>query len=275
MEGRQAVIRIERRWALDAVAMAEVLREQDPRWRTEVFDLADGKAVLCGSGLYVNQVLAAGLEETVTDEHFELLERTSQRVGVVPAFEVTAATKPAVLDRLAERGYRRGREAAALVRPLGDVIEDEAEPAIVIEEATGDLLSIWQATSALALGHLEPDARRASDAFAQAADRVDDPGLLLARSVPDGRPIGCASLAIRDGVATLGGMSTLPEHRQQGVQGALIRHRLRVAREWGCEIAASTAAVGERSERNLLRHGFHRLHVKATFEQQPTLGPRP
>ena len=267
-------MRVERTWALDAVAIADALRAQDPSWGSETFDLADGRVVLCGSGLYVNRALAVGLEESVTDEHFALLERQSRLVGVVPAIEVSDATMPAVRDRLAGRGYRPSGETAVLVRPLTGGshvdVDVDVDPAIVIERVgESDLVSVWQQTSAMGWGHSEPDARRASDAFARAAARADDPGLVLARSARDGRPVGCASLAIRGGVATLGGMSTLPDERRHGVQKALILYRLQLARDRDCDIAATTTAIDGASERNLLRHGFRRLQAKTTFQLSP------
>jgi GNAT superfamily N-acetyltransferase len=71
-----------------------------------------------------------------------------------------------------------------------------------------------------------------------------------------GAPVAVASLATRDGVALLGGMTTTPGSRGQGVQQALIAWRLERGRELGCPIAASTALPGSVSERNLHRGGF-------------------
>ncbi len=262
---RNLIVRIERTWALDAAAFAEVLSVQDPSWGSEYFDLADGTAVLCGPGLYVNRALACGLTEVVDDTHLRLLELRGAVVGVPPAIEISDVTMPEVRQRVAKHGYRPADESMALIRRLDDVGAPDVDLTFVVERADGDLLSTWQETSARAWGHIGPDAIRASDAFARAAAVVDGPGFVLARSAGDGRPIGCASLTIRDGIATLGGMSTLPEERRRGVQSELIRYRLRRAREEGCEIATTTAAVGGVSERNLIRLGFRRSHTKVTF----------
>jgi GNAT superfamily N-acetyltransferase len=80
--------------------------------------------------------------------------------------------------------------------------------------------------------------------------------MVIAYDRNDGRPLGCASMTIRDRVATTGGMSTLPAERGRGVQAALIRFRLHLAAERGCAIGATTAVTGGASERNLQRHGF-------------------
>ena len=247
-------------WAEDAAAFATELARIDPAWDSRTFPLAGGHAVLCGAGMYVNRVLAAGLERPLTDVEFDLLESASAMVGVPAAVEVTAASHPALIDRLVERGYVADGETIALRHALDtvDTLDTLASPTdtIVIQPANTDLLTIWQATSALGWGHVDEAARRASDAFARAAAVVDGDGLVLATDAIDGRPLGCASLTVNGDVATLGGMSTVPAERERGVQAALIQHRLRVATELGCEIATTSTRPESASYRNLARHGF-------------------
>jgi GNAT superfamily N-acetyltransferase len=92
--------------------------------------------------------------------------------------------------------------------------------------------------------------------------------MVIAVDTSDGRPLGCASLTLREEVATLGGMSTIPAERGRGVQTALILHRLGVAAAAGCSIATSTTVVGGASERNVQRFGFRPTHVKQTWVHQ-------
>jgi GNAT superfamily N-acetyltransferase len=267
------VRRVLRVWALDAVAFARVLAGQDPSWGSEAFSLAGGQVVLCGPGLYVNRAIAAGLDGRLTDDDLDRLEARSAAVGVPPAVEVGPATHPTVRDQLSARGYVPDDRVAALrLTRRDDGVASgtgsgsgsgsgsgggsDAGSWLVIEPAGGRLLPVWQETSAIGWGHTTVDARRASDAFARAASVVDGAGFVLARARDDGRPVGCASLTMRDGVATLGGMSTVPSERRRGVQAALIRHRLRVADAAGCDLVTSTAKPGGDSERNLRRHGF-------------------
>ncbi len=267
--GDMALIRhLERTWALDAAALADAVNRLEPSWGSETFDLADGKAVLSGPGLYVNQVIAAGLDHEITDEHLELLERRCRAVGVPAAFEVGDATLPSVRERLIARGYVPRDARSVLVRRLHDWSTLRIDAAIAVALAGRSGLRAWQDASARGWGHFSVGARRASDAFAAAAALTDKPGLMLARSASDGRPLGCASLTVTGKVATLAAMSTLPDERGRGVQGAMIRHRLRLAGELGCELAASTTKPGSESERNLIRHGFEPLHVVSTFAQE-------
>lgn len=263
------VRRITRVWARDAQAFAETLVDLDDSWGTETFALADGVVVLCGPGLYVNQAMVSGQDTPLAAADWELLETASAAVGVPAAIEITPATDPAVREAARARGYVVDLARAALARSTDPDDVPPPDPAFDIVPANRGLLPLWQETSARGWGHESAQARRASDVFAKVAAVVDGERLTLVRHAGTGRPLGCASLTIRDGVATLGGMSTLPEARGQGVQTALIRHRLRVAAASGCDLATSSAATGGASERNLLRHGFERVFTVEHWVRRP------
>ena len=273
--------RVLRTWADDAAAFASELARLDHSWGSETFELAGGRAVLCGPGLYVNRAIAVGLDGPLSDQQVDLFEARCAAVGVPPAVEVTGATHDSVAPELMARGYVVDGTTSALRRTLDDIDElPDPDRTIRIEAANLELLSVWQETSARGWGHLDPAARRASDVFTRVAAAVDGDGLLLAIDAKDGRPVGCASLTIRDGVATLGGMSTVPAERRRGVQRAMILHRLRVARDRGCDIVTSSVAPGGASERNLIRHGFEPWFTVSAFSRTgptfvPARGDRP
>lgn len=256
-------------WARDAASFAETLVAVDDSWGSETFELAGGWVVLCGAGLYVNRAIACGQDAPLTPADWESLEARSAAVGVPAAIEVTPATHPAVREAAQARGYVRERTLSALARATdgGDV--PPPTPGFDIVAADGDLLPLWQETAASGWDYDDTAARRASDVFARVAAIVDGEGFVLLRDAGSGRPLGCASLTIRDGVATLGGMSTRPAERGRGVQTALIRHRLRVAAEAGCDLATSLAAPDGPSERNLLRNGFARAFALEHWVRPP------
>jgi GNAT superfamily N-acetyltransferase len=268
---RAALIeRISRTWALDAAVHARVLASQDRSWKTEVLELAGGYAVLCGRGLYVNRALGWGLAGPVTVEDFDVLEERSEVVGVPPSVDVVPTADHSVTELAAARGYGILRFLTTHVRPTETDIDTPADdPSIVIERADGGLLGVWQDVVAAGFGAEEGDARRASDAFARAAAAVDREGFLLARDGGDGRPLGTGSVTIRDGLATLRGMTTLPSERRRGVQAALIAHRVRLAVDAGCDLVVSSTVPANPSERNLTRAGFHPLYETVTLAREP------
>lgn len=81
-------------------------------------------------------------------------------------------------------------------------------------------------------------------------------------AVAGGEPIAAGALSVHDGVAVVGGASTMPGHRGEGGQAALLRHRLAVAAGLGCDLVVGTALADSASERNLLRAGF-RVHRRS------------
>lgn len=256
-----------RAWSLDAAAFARVLAERDPSWRSEVREVAGGRLVLCGDGMYVNRLIGAGIEAPLTGADLDTVVERSRAVGVAAAVQVTPLTHPASRAALAEHGFVRDpvADVAALVRPLpGPPID--APPGIGVRPVTTAAdLATWQETNARGWGLSNDSARRIADAFARAAHVVDGDGMVVAHDLQTGEPVGCASTTLRDRIATVGAMSTVPEQRRRGVQAALLAFRLRRAHEQGCSLAASTAVTGGASERNLVRHGFIHRFVVETY----------
>lgn len=116
-------------------------------------------------------------------------------------------------------------------------------------------LDQWVATLAVGNQISSSTARSVSDEFALAMHRaVGSIDSLVLDS--DDTPIACGSVHIADGVAWLGGAATTPAVRSQGVQTALIRHRLQVAADNGCVAVAATAMPHTTSARNLVRAGL-------------------
>ncbi|MGI9605318.1 MAG: GNAT family N-acetyltransferase [Acidimicrobiales bacterium] len=263
MIDRDRIVELERVIARQERRFAEALSRLDPSWGTITFDLADGAAVLGGPGLFVNRVFALGLDGEVTSHELDSFETRAREVGVPPSVECTDATRPRVRSMLDDRGYELDFSASVLVRELDPHHDERTGENIVVDLIAAEKLESWQETAAAGFEIADPLRRRASDVFARVAMEIDDPGPMLARSVDDGRLLGCSTLKIDDGVATLGGMATLPDERRQGVQSAMIRHRLHLAHAAGCNLALTQATTDGASERNVLRHGFRRAYVKA------------
>lgn len=89
----------------------------------------------------------------------------------------------------------------------------------------------------------------------------------IVMAMVDGQPAGCGSLHVADGVGWLGGAATMPAFRRRGVQATLVAHRLQMALDLGCDIAAATAVPSGASARNLVRLGFHLVQTQVVVEQ--------
>ena len=75
---------------------------------------------------------------------------------------------------------------------------------------------------------------------------------------------------MREGVASLGGASTLPAFRNRGAQTALLQARLAFAVESGCEVAMVTTLPGTTSQRNVERQGFRVVYTRAKLQRSLT-----
>jgi GNAT superfamily N-acetyltransferase len=94
-------------------------------------------------------------------------------------------------------------------------------------------------------------------------DTVAAPGFERYLARRGGVVAGGASFRIQDGVAQLAGASTLPDHRRQGVQTALLRYRLAEAARRGCDVAVVTTSPGSKSQENVQKAGFALLYARA------------
>lgn len=92
----------------------------------------------------------------------------------------------------------------------------------------------------------------------------------------DGTLASCGAMMVSDGVAELGVDATLPEARGRGCQLALLRHRIAVANEMGCEtlLAEVGCACGELATvRANLRHaGFEPAYESRVWRLPRSLG---
>ena len=59
----------------------------------------------------------------------------------------------------------------------------------------------------------------------------------------------------------------MPAFRRHGVQATLVAHRLRMATELGCDIAAATAVPSGASARNLVRLGWQLVQTQLVVQQ--------
>jgi GNAT superfamily N-acetyltransferase len=72
-------------------------------------------------------------------------------------------------------------------------------------------------------------------------------------------------MAVHGGLASLFADSSMMGFRGAGLQTALIRERLRMAVEEGCDLATASTLPGSVSQRNYERNGFRVAYTKATL----------
>lgn len=257
----------------DNAAFADWLQVNQPERGARTAPLRGGQIVLTGRGLFVNAAMACGFDDAVDDADVDLVESMAAAVGVVPSVQISELTHPEVQPLLQRRAYTVDHSVACVVHDLADLATPPAKPLFDLTpvESPTDLVQ-WQEAAAIGWGHDEPGSRSASDAFAAAGHAMLTPGLFLVRDPDDGVIVGCTALSIRDGMAVLGGMSTVPGARNRGVQHVCIERRLQLALAAGCTVAAAQTDPVGGSLRNLRRAGFVHSHTTQHWVRHPGQG---
>ncbi|MFP5369236.1 MAG: hypothetical protein ACLGI3_00575, partial [Actinomycetes bacterium] len=272
--GAEAVARVERVAGRSLAALVGPLGQLDDRLHPTAVPVGGGQLVLLGPGMYVNRGLAFGHGVEITDADLETVEALSERVGVPAEVEVSPWAHPSLLAVAVRRGFQPSGFRTTLLRPVAREAVDRSD-VVAVEEVCDDRgLAVWQEVAATGFGYTTTEQRRVSDVYTTAVHRLGESRLYVGRIGSDA--VAVAALTIREQVAILGGMTTVPAARGRGVQTDLIRVRLAAAARGGCDIAMVTAAPGSASERNLLRNGFSIAATTLPSGCRPVpLGPVP
>lgn len=229
--------------------------------------LDGGALVSFGRGSYVNRAMGVGLGGTPFAEVVAAITAFYEDRGLPPSLELCPFADEAFAGELAVAGYRLERFRNVYAHDLHSLPPVPAEVAIEPEgPATAEARRAILSGEWTALGSA---ARSTSDDYCRAAALVEGAHDFVARA--DGAPAACGSLNVVGDIGWLGGAATAVAHRGRGLQSALLVHRLRLARDLGCTLAAATAVPGEQSAANMARLGFTLLYTQAVLTK-PLVG---
>jgi GNAT superfamily N-acetyltransferase len=255
--------------------LAEVARDVFPGAEAECVAVADGLALWLGEGSPVNGAVGLGMRGPVEEADVVRLEAFYRERGATAVTNICPLADSSLLLALGRRGWRATGFEHLLVLAL-----DSEPPKDVACRQTGDA-SRWS-VAAPEVRVCSPEERetwvriatlgfsdeaspgRGEEEFGRIMAGRDEAILVLAWV--DGEPAGTGALVIDGGVGWLLGDSTVPEYRRRGVQQAIQRHRLELAREAGCHLAVTEAAPGGASQRNMERLGFSIAYTHVEFE---------
>ena len=251
-------------------AMAQLAGSDAVAWKP----LGDGVLVALGPGRYVNRAIGVGPD--LDDGDLDAVEGFFANRGLPPSVQLSSWVSEQTLARLSSRRYRpqwfRSVFARALPipAPLTQANDLNRSEHIGIVAVGDEELELWLDVFAEGNEVATAEDRMISDEYGRGAHSAVGAADFLA--VIDGRAVGCGSLQVASDVTLLGGAATWPAHRGQGVQGALLRHRIRVAAELGCNVVAATAVPAGASARNLLRHGLRLVDTELVMTAEPDDG---
>ncbi len=237
---------------------------------------AGGAAVFAGPMSPMNKMIGLGhhgLPDTATlgriEHHFDSAGEPLQA-------ELSTFADPALLRMLAERGYLLSGFENVLGRALtaADVADPPASR-LQVRQMAPDEDRLWLELSITGFQHADTQGVAAAalpprELLEQGLEGfLIAPGFLRYGAWYDGELAGVAALRLDGTLALLCGASTLPAFRRRGVQAALLRHRLAVARAAACTLVLMTTQPGSKSHENGCRQGFVQLLNRALMVRPP------
>ena len=266
--------------------LAEVAHALMPDVSAECLAVAGGVALWLGEGSPVNLAVGLGLNGPVDETEVECLETFYGERGADARVSTCPLADSSLFLALGRRGWRVSEFEHLLVLELG-----EESPLAGPDARTGGRpdcgssatydvrvcppaeRDTWARVAALGFSNGAVPGRGGGEEVGKIMAGREEAVLVLAWV--DGKPAGTGALVVDGGVGWLSGDSTLPRYRGHGIQQAVQRHRLKLARDAGCDLAATEAAPGGASHRNMERLGFRIAYTHAEFTTKAWFrGPR-
>lgn len=253
--------RIERLGTSSQRQFVAAYTERFPELCAAGLDVAGGAAAFLELGSPVNGAVGLGLNGEVDAESLIQVERFFREREERPLIAVAPLVDPSLTRLLELRGWVPSAFENVLVRAL-EPADEFAPPPPDVEirlARTAEELELWGIL--VANGFSAPDDPTPMELRLGCAAAAAPDGRFLLAYV-DGAPAGTGELHLQDGVGWLTADTTLPQFRRRGVQGALQRARLEIARDAGCDLALTEAIPGSASQRNMERLGFGIVYTR-------------
>ncbi|HJQ67503.1 MAG TPA: GNAT family N-acetyltransferase [Blastocatellia bacterium] len=265
LSDKTMAVRLETVEALNQVEYAKAYKRMGLEPEAAYKKIGSGYAVFAGADSPLTQIFGMGLDGEVADEEVDELEAFFKDRGAAVNVEVCNMADMIFIQKLIERGYTISEFTHVLVRNLSPADEFEVQGDYVIREAGEDEIDTF--SRVVAEGFAESSL--AQDSLIEVFKvffRQDNCACFGAFN--KGEPAGGGAVFIKDGVAELGGTSTMPKHRNLGIQSGLLRKRLAHAVTKGCDLAMVTTLPGTTSQRNVQRQGFQIAYARTKFTRE-------
>jgi hypothetical protein len=265
LSDKKLAVRVERAEALNQVEYAVAYNRLGLEPEAAHKKIGSGYAVFTGADSPITQAFALGMEGPVGEDDLDELESFFKDRGAAVNIEVCHMADMSLPEKLIERGYRISEYSDVLVRPLFESDAFDLKSDSLIRKVREDEIDIFArvVSEGFVEGGLAPD-------FLIEVFRVffHQSHCTCFGALTNGEPSGGGAVLIRDGVAVLGGASTLPQHRNLGIQTDLLRKRLSFALSEGCDFAVVATAPGSTSQRNVQRQGFQIVYARTKFTRE-------
>jgi GNAT superfamily N-acetyltransferase len=260
--------RIEQMESRGPCRSARILAELFPDLDLVHRDVAGGCVLILGRGYPVNKVAGLGLVAPVDGDVLSEIEALFDAAGLPTHIDVAPNADPSLERLLVDRGYEPAvtlRLSAVDPRVVASLGEPRRAP-VAVERVTTATADAYERTVARGFQNMDDgEPGLPARVFARVATRLSACQAFLA--FVDGEPAGGGAVVVRDRTAAFFGASTRPRFRGRGVQSALLRRRIAVAKEAGCDLAFVKTDRDSGSERNVRRAGFKAAYEKTTWQR--------
>lgn len=236
-----------------------------PAAGADLLEVAGGVAAFCLPGAPFNQAMGLGLAGPVAAADVDTLERFFNGHGEPVRVNVCPLAHPSLTAELSRRHYAVADFENVLVRALGPDDEPSREDALIdIRVVTPDERPLW--------ARLVVRGFSTTGTLTEAEENITrvltaEEGAVQLLATIDGEPVGTGEVVIEDGIGWLSADTTLPAYRRRGVQTALQRARILLARREGCSLAVAEARPGSGSQRTMERLGFRIAYTRVDMVQ--------
>lgn len=262
LSDKKLAVRLETVDALNQVEFAVAYNRLGLKPEAAHKKIGSGYAVYAGADSPLTQAFALGMEGQTSEDELDELEAFFKDRGAAVNIEVCHMADMSLTEKLIERGYRIIEYSDVLVRPLSERDAFDLKSDSLIREVREDELDIFArvVTEGFVEGGLAPDSLiEIFRVFFRQSNCA------CFGALNNGEQAGGGAVFIKEGVAVLGGASTLPQHRNLGIQTDLLRKRMGFALSKGCDLAMVVTAPGSTSQRNVQRQGFQIAYSRTKF----------
>jgi GNAT superfamily N-acetyltransferase len=246
-----------------------------PHIGSAVEAIAGGHMIFAGLGSPIGRAVGMGFDAPVTEADFDQLENFYYSRKAPAQLDYCPLTDISLLEIARKRGYT--------IAELNNVLARKLDPSETFPPGpAGFTIRPGRPEEALAFSAIVrqsffPDGGEPAGFDEMLAPMFAFPGAItFVAEVDDTLVATGAGLIIPDHkIVALFGAATLQQYRGRGLQTAILRRRMQVAAQAGCEYAVIVTQGGTTSMRNAERLGFTLAYSKATLIKQPTIKDPP
>ena len=252
---------------LPQVGYARVFQKTRPEIGAAEEEICGGHMSFCGLGSPVGRAVGLGLDRSFSEADLDRVEAFYRSHKAPAQVDLCPLHGPEVFEMFKQRGYAIAELNNVLFRKL-DAQEKFPSPPAHCQVRRSPPEEAGVAGSIVESAFFPDGAPEAFRGLIAPLYQME--GSVAFVADVGGKLVACGTGLIvpEHKVFALCGAGTLADYRGRGLQSALLRARMAVAADAGCEFAIVVTQGGTTSQRNAERLGFRVAYSKATLIKQ-------